>query len=93
MAGQYIRNSKLIAGVAIADLVLALFIYRFDGAAVLVYSLFANAASVAWALLRLFILVAHWVAVSAYLYGGSGLLAHTPQVGPSLLTLLRVVAG
>jgi hypothetical protein len=93
VTGQYIRNSKLIAGVAMADLLLALFVYRFDSAAVVVCDLFANAAWVAWMLLRLVVLVAHWAAVPAYLYEGSRLLAQTPQLGPSLLALLRAVVG
>ena len=93
MTGQYIQNSKLIAGVAMADLLLALFVYRFDSAAVVVCGLFANAAWVAWVLLRLVVLVAHWATVSAYLYEGLGFLAHTAQVGLSLLALLQAIVG
>jgi apolipoprotein N-acyltransferase len=77
--------------VAIGNFVLAALLYFLHGA-VAGCGLSANAGWVAMELLRSFIFLAHWVAVSAYLYESSGLVQHLSQIGAFVLPVLCSVA-
>jgi hypothetical protein len=90
MSGQYadFRNSRAIVGVAVVNIVLAILIYEFSGAAGQGYSLLASTAWAALDLLRSVLVVAHWAAASAYLYDGPRLLQHLVEISASVVPLV-----
>lgn len=88
-----IRNSRLIAGVAFADFVLAMIVYRLDGAVAVACGLVTNISWVILVVVRLVILAAHWSAACVYVYEGARLLGHSLQLGAFLIPLLHAIRG
>jgi hypothetical protein len=87
------RNSKAIVGVAVVNIVLATLIYALGGAPARDFGLFSNVAWVILELVRSVVLLAHWAAVSAYLYEGQRVLQRLPEIAASVVPLVCALAG
>ena len=95
MTGQHTKsqNSKTIIGVVIAGLVFATLFCKLDGSASQGCHLLCQTVWAALEVLRLFVTLARWHALAAYLYDNSRFVQHLLQIGASVWPLLGTLAG